>query len=286
MTCEVIRDLLPPCADGVASEETEALVRAHVRTCPSCEALYKKMCRPMEPEVTLEELDYMAAVKRQKKEDRRFILRVYGIALGLVLLFGAMWLIDQMMRYQHWTYDSVPVSQEYIEKVMPQTLLTAEEKALAKVIFSLPEVQPYLTDVSLPPSELPEEVVNALLTAAGKNGNEVSLMWSYAAETCVHLAYTEGEYRHVLEYYDTDRSGYSDVLRKMTCEKGEDVKTLYYAEINAALIGAAGTDNAEENQQYEDFNTTYEKVSGKRLWLDFLKRYWEKDDDDGAIPAA
>ena len=286
MTCEVIRDLLPLCADGVASEETEALVRAHVRTCPSCEALYKKMCRPMEPEVTLEELDYMAAVKRQKKEDRRFILRVYGIALGLALLFGAMWLIDQMMRYQHWTYDSVPVSQEYIEKVMPQTLLTAEEKALAKVIFSLPEVQPYLTDVSLPPSGLPEEVVNALLTAAGKNGNEVSLMWSYAAETCVHLAYTEGEYRHVLEYYDTDRSGYSDVLRKMTCEKGENVKTLYYAEINAALIGAAGTDNAEENQQYEDFNTTYEKVSGKRLWLDFLKRYWEKDDDDGAIPAA
>ena len=47
MTCEVIRDLLPLCADGVASEETEALVRAHVRSCPACEALYKKMCRPM-----------------------------------------------------------------------------------------------------------------------------------------------------------------------------------------------------------------------------------------------
>ena len=29
MTCEVIQDLLPLCADGVASEETEALVRAH-----------------------------------------------------------------------------------------------------------------------------------------------------------------------------------------------------------------------------------------------------------------
>lgn len=286
MTCEVIRDLLPLCADGVASEESRAAVEAHICTCEACRTLYENMCAPVETQEAPKEPDYMDAVRQQKKENRRFILRVYGIALGLVLLFGAMWLIDQMMRYQHWTYDSVPVSQEYIEKVMPQTLLTAEEKALAKVIFSLPEVQPYLTDVSLPPSELPEEVVNALLTAAGKNGNEVSLMWSYAAETCVYLAYTEGEYRHVLEYYDTDRSGYSDVLRKMTCEKGEDVKTRYYAEINAALIGAAGTDNAEENQRYEDFNTTYEKVSGKRLWLDFLKRYWEKDDDDGAIPAA
>ena len=286
MTCDVIRDLMPLCADGVASEESRAAVEEHIRTCAACRALYESMCAPVEAQEPAKEPDYMDAVRQQKKENRRFILRVYGIALGLVLLFGAMWLIDQMMRYQHWTYDRVPVSQEYIEKVMPQTLLTAEEKALAKVIFSLPEVQPYLTDVSLPPSELPEEVVNALLTAAGKNGNEVSLMWSYAAETCVYLAYTEGEYRHVLEYYDTDRSGYSDVLRKMTCEKGEDVKTLYYAEINAALIGAAGTDNAEENQQYEDFNTTYEKVSGKRLWLDFLKRYWEKDDDDGAIPAA
>ena len=271
MTCDVIRDLMPLCADGVASEESRAAVEAHIRTCEACRALYESMCAPVEA-TEVKEPDYMDAVRQQKKENRRFILRVYGIALGLALLFGAMWLIDQMMRYQHWTYDSVTVSQAYIERAMPQTLLTEEEKALAKEIFSLPEVQPYLTDVSLPPSELPEEVVNTLLTEAGKNGNDVSLMWSYAAETCVHLAYTEGECRYVLEYYDTDRSGHADILRKMACENDEDVKTLYYAEINAAQIGAAGADNAEENQRYEEFHTTYEKVSGKRLWLDFLNR--------------
>ena len=129
ISCDVIRDLLPLCADGVASEESRAAVEAHICTCEACRTLYENMCAPVEAQEAPKEPDYMAAVRQQKKENRRFILRVYGIALGLALLFGAMWLIDQMMRYQHWTYDSVPVSQEYIEKVMPQTLLTAEEKA-------------------------------------------------------------------------------------------------------------------------------------------------------------
>ena len=285
MTCEVIRDLLPLCADGVASEETEALVRAPVRTCPSCEALYKKMCRPMEPEVTLEELDYMAAVKRQKKEDRRFILRVYGIALGLALLFGAMWLIDQMFRYESWMYDTEIVSRETVEKKMPQALLTREEKDLAKVIFSLPEVQPYLTDLDLPPSQLPEELVKKLLTMAGKDPDAMSDIGSYTAQTFISLNYEQNGMYCILEFCDTDTSGHVDVFRKYAGVRTGKAKESYHAEINGGAIGVWG-DDEEVTLQQEECYTKYEKVSGKRQWLDFLKRYWEKDDDDGAIPAA
>ena len=39
MTCEVIRDLLPLCADGVASDESRAAVEEHIRTCAACRAL-------------------------------------------------------------------------------------------------------------------------------------------------------------------------------------------------------------------------------------------------------
>lgn len=274
MTCEVIRDLLPLYADGVASQESRTLVEEHIRTCDECRALYEKMCAPVEVPTTEEELDYMDAVKRQNRENRRFVLRVYGIALGLALLFGAMWLIDQMRSYQHWTADSMPISQERVEKEMPQTLLTAEEKALAKEIFALPEVQPYLTDIALPPSELPEEVILTLLEKAGKEPGGITTMYSYAAQSCVCLDYTQGEHRYMLEFLDADMSGHADELRKMACERGDDVKVLYYAKINAAMIGAAGTDNEEENRRHEEFYTSYEKVTHKRLWLDFLKRLW------------
>lgn len=277
MTCEVIRDLLPLCADGVASEESRAAVEAHICTCEACRTLYENMCAPVEAQEAPKEPDYMDAVRQQKKENRRFILRVYGIALGLMLLFGAMWLIDQMMRYQHWTYDSVPVSREYLEKVMPQTLLTAEEKALAREIFALPEVQPYLTDIALPPSALPEEVVLTLLEMAGKEPGDVTTMYSYAAQSCVSLAYTQGGHRYVLEFLDADMSGHADELRKMACESGDDVKVLYYAKINAAMIGAAGTEDEEDNRRLEEFYTTYEKVTGKRQWLDGLRRLFSRN---------
>ena len=74
MTCEVIRDLLPLCADGVASDESRAAVEEHIRTCAACRALYESMCAPVEAQEPAKEPDYMAAVRRQKKENRRFIL--------------------------------------------------------------------------------------------------------------------------------------------------------------------------------------------------------------------
>ena len=44
--CAVCRDLIPLVQDGVASPESEALVKAHLQTCPEC----RKACpHPMMP---------------------------------------------------------------------------------------------------------------------------------------------------------------------------------------------------------------------------------------------
>ena len=37
--CAVCRDLIPLVQDGVASPESEALVKAHLAACPACRAL-------------------------------------------------------------------------------------------------------------------------------------------------------------------------------------------------------------------------------------------------------
>lgn len=41
ISCKIIGDLLPLVQDGVASEESEALVRAHCASCPHCRALWE-----------------------------------------------------------------------------------------------------------------------------------------------------------------------------------------------------------------------------------------------------
>ena len=39
--CAVCRDLIPLVQDSVASPESEALVKAHLQTCPECRTLWQ-----------------------------------------------------------------------------------------------------------------------------------------------------------------------------------------------------------------------------------------------------
>lgn len=45
--CQVIRDLLPLYEDNAASEETQALVQAHLKDCPDCREELRKMHTPI-----------------------------------------------------------------------------------------------------------------------------------------------------------------------------------------------------------------------------------------------
>ena len=40
--CAVCRDLMPLVQDGIASPESEQLVRAHIAVCPACQALWQR----------------------------------------------------------------------------------------------------------------------------------------------------------------------------------------------------------------------------------------------------
>ena len=136
MTCEVIRDLLPLCADGVASDESRAAVEEHIRTCAACRALYESMCAPVEAQEAAKEPDYMAAVRRQKKENRRFVLRVYGVTVAVLLLLLVGWKVRDLLRIRAGYLESIPITSEQVAKELPQALLTRAEKELAKEIFS------------------------------------------------------------------------------------------------------------------------------------------------------
>ena len=273
MTCEVIRDLLPLCADGVASDESRAAVEEHIQTCGECRALYESMCVPMEAQEAPQEPDYMDAVRRQKKENRRFFLLAYGITLGVLLLLVAGWKLKNMPKVQGWYLDTKAITAEQMAEEMPLALLTRAEKDLAKVIFSMPEVQDALanpSDDSM--ATLPEELYRELMIQAGFDPDSVKHGYADIMGRTVYLDWYNDEYRCIIEFYDADESGHTDILRKSVTRRvptgGVMIEIpheipIYVVEINAALIRTA------EDEWLEDLDTTYEKLVEKREWLAF-----------------
>lgn len=88
MNCMVIYDLLPLYLEGLCSEETKALVEAHLEDCPSCRESYRRMAAGSLPEPTAPEAEKQEEHKplNAKKVFKR--LRRRWIALLLCALLA------------------------------------------------------------------------------------------------------------------------------------------------------------------------------------------------------
>ena len=80
LTCDICRDLIPLVVDGVASEDSEAAVKAHVGTCAECRDLYQS------------ELEHGMAALREKAADEKVLhqVRVRLACQGMLLTFAAL----------------------------------------------------------------------------------------------------------------------------------------------------------------------------------------------------
>lgn len=87
--CGVIRDLLPLYEDNAASEETQALVRAHLKDCPDCREELRKMRTPIsvppdEDKDAVKRFREFRAQVRRKKNIRTICM---ASALALIAAF-------------------------------------------------------------------------------------------------------------------------------------------------------------------------------------------------------
>ncbi len=88
--CEVIRDLLPLYEDNAASEETQELVRTHLKDCPACREELRKMRVPIsmppdeDEEAVKRFLEYRAEVRR--KQNRKIVCVVSVLAVLIVFV--------------------------------------------------------------------------------------------------------------------------------------------------------------------------------------------------------
>ncbi|MBR5362384.1 MAG: zf-HC2 domain-containing protein [Oscillospiraceae bacterium] len=85
LDCEVVKDLLPLYTEQMVSPHTEALVSAHLQSCPACAALHRSMTEP-EPAVQFSTDSAQQFAAYEKKQKRKTGLKVGTV---LTFLFGA-----------------------------------------------------------------------------------------------------------------------------------------------------------------------------------------------------
>lgn len=72
--CKIIEDLLPSYCDGLTGEESNALIRSHIDSCPKCAALMEKMSAE-QPKVILDHRErFSQKLKEYERKHRRKVL--------------------------------------------------------------------------------------------------------------------------------------------------------------------------------------------------------------------
>ena len=93
ISCDIIKDLLPLYHDGVCSEESRAIIEAHLAECASCKQFYQTLKEeddlldePLQADNELKKAASLQAVK--KKIRQRHALVAVSVVLVLALLFA------------------------------------------------------------------------------------------------------------------------------------------------------------------------------------------------------
>lgn len=71
--CDIVRDLMPMCIDGTASEKAQAMVNEHVVECPPCDRIYAEMKGEHKIELPVQPAapEFVTTVKKIKNRRKR-----------------------------------------------------------------------------------------------------------------------------------------------------------------------------------------------------------------------
>lgn len=94
--CNIMRDLMPLCIDGAASDDSHRAVSRHIADCDECLKYYREMqtdmTRALESRPTEDEVKQAMRLVARKRR-RRILLIVLASAAGLILLWAMLlWL--------------------------------------------------------------------------------------------------------------------------------------------------------------------------------------------------
>lgn len=87
--CNVARDLMPLCIDGVASEDSQQFVDKHVVACHECELVYGEMKSAL-PQVTAEKENAALEKAAKAMHTKRTIRTLWAVIMGMTALMIAL----------------------------------------------------------------------------------------------------------------------------------------------------------------------------------------------------
>ncbi len=95
--CDIVRDLMPLCVDGAASEPSRQMVGEHVLECRDCMQMYQEMRTevPKEPPANRDAAPFRSTVRRlrRRRNKRRTLLVLAGVIVGLALVLGGLYVL-------------------------------------------------------------------------------------------------------------------------------------------------------------------------------------------------
>ncbi len=86
MKCEIIRDLIPLCSEGLCSEESKREVEEHISTCAECKKLYENV--PVGNENSAATPSEVQTFKKVRNKMKKSKLKIVILSLVLVVVVG------------------------------------------------------------------------------------------------------------------------------------------------------------------------------------------------------
>ena len=89
--CDITRDLIPLCLDGVCSESSKDFINEHISTCPQCKQIFDDV-KTTDVNIKVDD-DMTQAVKNTgkkiKKDKKKAVVKAVVIVLAMVLIVGS-----------------------------------------------------------------------------------------------------------------------------------------------------------------------------------------------------
>ncbi len=112
VSCAIIRDLLPSYIDGLTSEETNAMMRAHLEGCPDCRAACEAMRQAGPEQAVPKAAPNTAMVRYLKKIKRKHLIRIVAVVALLVVCFSVITYFVAVREYPY-PIDAIQVEDIY-----------------------------------------------------------------------------------------------------------------------------------------------------------------------------
>lgn len=248
--CDVIQDLMPLYAEGLASEATRRVVETHTVCCPGCRRQLEAMCTPLEPDAAEENKNYIQAIRAQNTRNiRRTLTGCVAVLLACLLV----WWAYMEINFSGEMIDFTVMEESKILKEEPRLALSKEEKLIGETLLGMERIQTLMETgevQTIPFAEVEPEIRK--WTPINVEFDDILVF-----KTGVCYGYRTGDTIVFLTFGDAEDDGILDSIVKTmaTAEKtgGNEVKETYELHYNA-----------------ETGEIEYRKYKSRHMWFSFL----------------